>query len=107
MIILLWNLKEINSKLIVKLLWSWMRSTFKTLLYKIVELVIAYNGKASNKTLHPRTLYALHIGPIDSDTGHLVFKISTEQLLTTPKCKLVPIPEDVFKHMFDKKNQSE
>ena len=42
------------------------------------ELVMAYNKNANNKTLHPRTFYALYIGPIDSGTSHLVFKLSTK-----------------------------
>ena len=85
-----------NSTLIVKLLWDWMGSTFKTPLCKIGELVMAYNVKDSNKTLHPRTFYALYIGPNDSGIGHSVFKLSIKQLLTTPKYKPIPIPEDVI-----------
>ena len=49
------------------------------------ELVMAYDTNASNKTLYPRAFYALYIGPNNSGTGHSVFKLSTKQLLTTPK----------------------
>ena len=62
-----------------------MGSTFKTPLCKMGGLVMAYDIKASNKTLHPRTFYALYLGLNDSGTGHSVFKLSTKQLLTTPK----------------------
>ena len=41
-------------------------------------------------------LYALYIGPNDSNTGHFVFKLSTKQILTTPKCKFVPMPKDII-----------
>ena len=76
---------------------------FKTPLCKIGELVMTYDVKASNKTLYPRAFYALYIGPNVGGTGHSVFKLSTKQLLTSPKYKPVPMPEDVFQHMFDKK----
>ena len=64
---------------------------------------MAYDIKASNKTLHQRKFYALFIEPNDGGTGHSVFRLSTKQLLTTPKCEHVPMPEDVFQHIFDKK----
>ena len=58
---------------------------FKTPLYKIGELVVAYNVTASNKIVHPRAFFSLYIGPNDSGSGHIVFKLSTKQLVTTPK----------------------
>ena len=60
------------------------------------ELVMAYDNNASNKVLYPRTFYALYIGPNDSSTGHLIFKLSTNQILTTPKYKPVTIPDDLI-----------
>ena len=48
---------------------------------------MTYNNNANNKTLYSRTFYALYIGPNDSGTGHLTFKLSTKQILTTPKYK--------------------
>ena len=57
---------------------------------------MAYNVNASNKTLHPRTFYVLYIGSNDSGTGHSVFKLSMKQLLTTLKCKPMPMPENVI-----------
>ena len=68
---------------------------FKTPLCKIGELVMVYNVTASNKTTHPRALYTLYIGLNDSGTGHVAFKPSTKQLVTTLQCKPVPTPEDI------------
>ena len=69
---------------------------FKTPLCKIGEVVMVYNVTASNKTTHPRAFYALYIGPNDSGTGHIAFKLSTKQLVTTHIYKPVPMPEDVI-----------
>ena len=60
------------------------------------ELEMVYNKNASNKTLHPRIFYTLYIGPNDSGTSHLVFKLSTKHPFTTPKYKPVPISEDII-----------
>ena len=49
---------------------------------------------SSNKTTDPRAFFALYIGPNDSGTGHQIFKLATKQLVTTPKCKPKPMPED-------------
>ena len=68
---------------------------FKTPLCKIRELVMAYNVTSSNKTTDPRAFFALYIGPNDSGTGHIVFKLGTKRLVTTPKCKPKPMAEDV------------
>ena len=68
---------------------------FKTPLCKIGELVMAYNVASINKTTGPRAFFALYIGPNDSGTGHIVFKLSTKQLVTTPKCKPKPMAEDI------------
>ena len=50
---------------------------FKTPLCKIGELVIAYDVTSSNKTTDLRAFFALYIGPNDSGTGHIVFKLAT------------------------------
>ena len=63
-VILLWHSKEINSTLIVKILWGWIGSTSKTPLCKIGGLVTAYDIKISNKILNPRKFYALYIGKV-------------------------------------------
>ena len=70
---------------------------FKLPLCKISELVMAYDVKSTNKTSEPRAFYALYIGLNDSGTGHQVFKLSMKKVLTTPKCKPVPMPNNVIK----------
>ena len=58
---------------------------------------MAYDNNARSNTLYTRTLHALYIGPNDNGTGHLIFKLSTKQILTTLKYKPVPMPEDLIK----------
>ena len=70
---------------------------FKTPLCKIGELVMAYDVTADNKTTTPRAFYVLYIGPNDGGTGHRVFKMSIRRMVTTPKCKPIPMPDDVIK----------
>ena len=36
---------------------------------------MAYNVTASNKITHPKAFFALYIGPNDSGSGHIVFKL--------------------------------
>ena len=50
---------------------------FKTPLYKMGELVLAYVLQSNNNKSQPRAFYALYIGPNDGGTGHSVFKLST------------------------------
>ena len=57
---------------------------------------MASDEKVNNKTSRLRAFCELYIGPNDSRTGHSVLKLWTKQLLTTPKCKPVPLPEDVI-----------
>ena len=56
---------------------------------------MAYNVTASNKRTHPRVFFALYIGPSDSGTGHIAFKLLTKQLVTTSKFIPKPIAEDI------------
>ena len=74
---------------------------FKTPLCKMGELVLAYDVLSSNKTSKPRAFYALYIGPNDSGTGHQVFKLSTKRMVNTPKCKPIPIPDDIIQVVND------
>ena len=67
------------------------RKEFKTPLYKIGELVMAYDVTSNNMTAHPRTFFALYIRPNDSGTGHTVFKLTLKQLVTTPNRKPKPM----------------
>ena len=61
------------------------------------ELVMAYNTNAERRTSYPRAFYALYIGLNDNGIGHLIFKLSMKQILTTIKYQPVPVPENLFK----------
>ena len=58
------------------------------------ELVMAYDNNARSKTLYQRPFFALCIGPNDSGTDHSIFKLSTKQILITPKYKPSPKSEE-------------
>ena len=60
------------------------------------ELVIAYNNIVGNKTLRPRVFYTLYIRSSDNDNGHLIYRLSTDQILVTKEYQLVPVPEDLI-----------
>ena len=60
------------------------------------ELVLAYDVKSDNKTSKPRAFHALYIGHSDTGTGHSVFKLSTKKMIVIPRCKPIPIPDDVI-----------
>ena len=74
---------------------------FKTLLCKIGELVMVYDVTADNKTTIPRALYALYIVPNNSGAGHQVFKLSTMRMVTLPKCKPIPMPDNAIEVVND------
>ena len=42
------------------------------------ELIIAYNNKAKNNTLHPKVFYALYIELNDDNNGHLIYDLSKQ-----------------------------
>ena len=60
------------------------------------ELVLAYDVKSDIKTSKPRAFYALYIGPNDGGTGHSVFKLSTKAMIVTPRCKPIPMLDDMI-----------
>ena len=60
------------------------------------ELVLAYDVQLDNKTSKPRAFYPLYIGPNDRGTGHSVFKLSTKTMIVTPRCKPIPMPDNVI-----------
>ena len=60
------------------------------------ELVIAYNNKVGNKTLHRRVYYVLYIRPNDIGNGHLIYRLSTDQILVTEEYQSVHVPEDLI-----------
>ena len=62
---------------------------------------MAYDVTTDNKTTTPRAFYALYIGPNDSGTGHQVFTLMTRRMVTTPKCKPIPISDDVIEVVND------
>ena len=55
------------------------------------ELVIAYDTKAGNNALRPRIFYALYVGTNNNGNGHLIYKLSTDQILVTMKYQSVPV----------------
>ena len=60
------------------------------------ELVLAYDVKSNNQKSKPRAFYALYTGPNDRGTGHSVSKLSTKAMILTPRCKPIPMPDDVI-----------
>ena len=58
------------------------------------ELIITYDNKVGNKTLHPRASYALYIIPNEQGTGYLIYSLSTNQKVVTKDFQSVPVPED-------------
>ena len=61
------------------------------------ELVIAYNNQASNNKQNPKLFYSLYIKPNCDGNSHLIYTLSTDQILVTMKYQSVPIPEDLIK----------
>ena len=61
------------------------------------ELVLAYDVQLNNKTSKPRAFYALYIRPNDGGTGHSLFRLSTKSMIVTPRCKPIPMPDNVIK----------
>ena len=57
---------------------------------------MAYNANAKNNTLCQKTFYALYIGPNDNGNSHLIFKLSTKQILITIKYQPIHVPKDLF-----------
>ena len=60
------------------------------------ELVLAYNIKSNNKISKPRAFHVLYIGLNDAGIGHSVFKPATKNMIITPRCKPIPMPNDVI-----------
>ena len=73
---------------------------FKTPLCKMGELVLAYDVKSDNKTSKPRAFHALYIGPNDAGTGYSVFKLATKKMIVTPRCKPIPMSNDVIEVIY-------
>ena len=63
------------------------------------ELVIAYNINAENNKLRSRILYILSIGPNNDCNRHLIYKLSTDQILVAMKYQSVLIPRNLMDTM--------
>ena len=59
------------------------------------KLIIAYNNKVRNKTLFPKTFYALYVEPNQEGNGHLIYSLDKDQTVVTKGYRTVPIPEDI------------
>ena len=60
---------------------------------------MTYNTNAGNNSLCPRIICVLYIRPNNDGNGHLIYKLSTDQILVTMKYQSVPLPEDLIKAM--------
>ena len=60
------------------------------------ELIIAYNNKARNNTLHPKVFYALYIEPNGDNNSYLMYDISRDKIVVTMNYQSVPVPADLF-----------
>ena len=70
---------------------------FKNPLYKLGELVFAYDVQANNKTPKPRAFYALYVGSNDRGINHSVFKLSTKKMIIAPRCKPILMSDNIIK----------
>ena len=60
------------------------------------ELILAYNNKAKNNTLHPKVFYALYIQPNGDNNGHLIYDLSRDEIIDTTNYQSLPVPTDTF-----------
>ena len=75
------------------------------------ELVVAYDNKVENRTLQPGVFYMLYVRPNNDGNGHLIYRLSTDQILVIKEYQSVPVPEDLIKatsetESYDNKNQT-
>ena len=56
---------------------------WKSTNYHKNELIVAYNNKARNNTLHPKLSYALYIKPNDDNNGHSIYDLSRDNIVVT------------------------
>ena len=57
------------------------------------ELIIAYDNKVGYKTLRPRAFYVLYVKPNEKGNGHLIYRLSTDQIVVTKDYQTIPVPE--------------
>ena len=60
------------------------------------KLIITYNNRARNNTLHPKVFYVLYIEPYDDNNGHLIYDLLRDKIVVTTNYQLVPVPADLF-----------
>ena len=63
------------------------------------ELVIAYDNKTGNNTLHPKVFYALYIKPNGDNNSHLIYGLSRDKIIVTMNYQSVPVPGDLIELM--------
>ena len=56
------------------------------------ELVIAYDNKVGNKTLYPKTFYALYV---KLNQWHLIYIPDKNQIVVTKDYRTVSVPENI------------
>ena len=57
---------------------------------------MAYDTNARKNTQCPRTFYALYIRPNNNGNDHLIYKLSTKQIIITIKYQPIHLPEELF-----------
>ena len=60
------------------------------------ELIIAYDNKVEYKTLRPRAFYALYVKQNKKGNKHLIYRLSTDQIVVTKNYQTVPVSEDLI-----------
>ena len=70
------------------------------------ELVVAYDNKVKNRTLRPRIFYALYVRPNDDGNRHLIYRLSTDQILVTKEYQSIPVPEDLIEAISETESYS-
>ena len=60
------------------------------------ELIIAYDNKARNNTLHSKLFYLLYIKPNDDKNGQLIYNLSRDKIVVTINYQSVPVPTDLL-----------
>ena len=63
------------------------------------ELIIAYDNKARNNTLHPKVFYTLYIKPNGDNNGHLIYDLWRDKVIVATNYQSVPVPADLFEPM--------
>ena len=65
----------------------------------ISELIITYNNKTGNNTLHPKVFYVLYIKPNGDNNYHLIYDLLRDKIAVIMNYQSVPVPEDLIEPM--------